>query len=57
MAYDNIQTSGSTHVKQHPDVPNKVRSGTFRIIYKLLNAKPEDMKLEPMLEQLKMPLT
>ena len=53
LAYDNINLSTSIFVEQTANTPNKVQSGTFPVIYKLLNAKPEDMKLEPMISRLK----
>ena len=53
LAYDNINLSTSIFVEQTANTPNKMQSGTFPVIYKLLNAKPEDMKLEPMISRLK----
>lgn len=51
--YDNLNTKGSTHVEQRTDAPNKVRSGTFGIIYEIPNARPEDMLLDPLIENFK----
>jgi hypothetical protein len=51
LAYDNINISTSIFVEQRPGAMNKVQSGTFAVIYKLLDARHEDMKLEPMLER------
>lgn len=51
--YDNFNTKGSIHIEQRTDAPNKVRSGTFSIIYELPNARPEDMVLDPLLENFK----
>lgn len=31
---------------------SKVQSGTFAVIYELLNACPEDMQIEPMIQNL-----
>jgi hypothetical protein len=53
LAYDNINLSTSIFVEQTANTPNKVQSGTFPVIYELLNAKLEDMKLEPMISRLK----
>ena len=53
LAYDNINLSTSIFVEQTANTPSKVQSGTFPLIYELLNAKPEDMKLEPMTLRLK----
>jgi hypothetical protein len=49
FAYDNINLSMSIFIKQTTNTPNRVQSGTFPVIYELLNAKLEDMKLEPMI--------
>ena len=53
LAYDNINLSTSIFVEQTANTPNKVQSGTFPLVYELLNAKPEDMNLEPMMLRLK----
>jgi hypothetical protein len=53
LAYDNINLSTSIFVEQTANTPNKVQSGTFPVIYELLNAKLEDMKLEPIISRLK----
>ena len=53
VAYNNINLSMSIFVEQTANTPNKVQSGTFPLIYKLMNAKLEDMKLEPILSHLK----
>jgi len=34
-------------------MPNKVQSGTFTVIYELLNARPEDMDIKSMLDNFK----
>ena len=59
LAYDNISISTSIFVEQRENMPSKVQSGTFPVIYELLNANPEHMKLEPMIARFKMssPLT
>jgi hypothetical protein len=51
LAYDNINISTSIFVEQRPGAMSKVQSGTFAVIYKLLDARREDMQLEPMLER------
>ncbi|KAF8895085.1 hypothetical protein BD779DRAFT_1608810 [Infundibulicybe gibba] len=48
IAYDNINMSTSIFVEQTPDMMNKVQSGTFAVLYELLDAAPEDMLLAPM---------
>ncbi|KIJ99839.1 hypothetical protein K443DRAFT_101532, partial [Laccaria amethystina LaAM-08-1] len=53
LTYDNINLSTSIFVEQTANTPNKVQSGTFPVIYELLNAKLEDMKLEPIISHLK----
>ena len=50
--YDNYNAKMSTHVEQRPDAPSKVQSGTFSVIYKLYNARLEDMLLQPMVNNL-----
>ena len=49
LTYDNINLSMSIFVEQTANTPNKVQSSTFLVIYELLNAKLEDMKLEPII--------
>ena len=51
LAYDNINISTSIFVEQRPGAMSKVQSGTFAVIYKLLDARREDMQLEPMLQR------
>lgn len=48
LAYDNVNVSSSIFVEQGPTMMSKVQSGTFGVIYELCNARPEDMKLEPL---------
>lgn len=52
LGYDNINISSSIYVEQGPNTMSKVQSGTFAVIYELLGAHPEDMKIQPMLENL-----
>lgn len=54
LAYDNINISTSIFVEQRENMPSKVQLGTFPVIYELLNANPEHMKLEPMIARFKM---
>ena len=53
LAYNNINISTSIFVEQKPGIPNKVQSGTFAVIYELLNARLEDMDIKPMLDNFK----
>ena len=53
FAYDNINISSSIYVEQAPNSMSKVQSGTFGVIYELLNAREEDMHIEPMVNKLK----
>lgn len=53
LAYDNINISTSIFVEQGPNTLSKVQSGTFAVIYELLNARPEHMQIEPMVENLR----
>jgi len=53
LAYDNINVSSSIFVEQAPNSMSKVQSGTFGVIYELLNAREEDMQIKPMVERLK----
>jgi hypothetical protein len=46
FTYDNLSLSSSIFVEQAPGAMSKVQSGTFAVLYELLNAKPEDMELE-----------
>jgi hypothetical protein len=52
LGYDNINISSSIYVEQGPNTMSKVQSGTFAVIYELLGARPEDMKIQPMVENL-----
>lgn len=51
LAYDNVNLSTSIYVEQCPNAMSKVQSGTMGVIYELLNTRPEDMKLQPMLDK------
>jgi hypothetical protein len=53
LAYDNINISSSIFVEQGPNTMSKVQSGTFTVIYELLNARAEDMDIEPLMENLR----
>ena len=53
LAYDNINISTSIFVEQVPGMPNKVQSGTFAVIYELLNANLGHMDIQPIVERLK----
>lgn len=53
LAYNNINILTSIFVEQKPGMPNKVQSGTFAVIYELLNTRPEDMDIKPMLDNFK----
>ena len=53
LAYDNINISSSIFVKQGPNTMSKVQSGTFAVVYELLNARVEDMDIKPMIERLR----
>ncbi|KAH9160733.1 hypothetical protein EDB89DRAFT_1885651 [Lactarius sanguifluus] len=52
FCYDNIQISTSIFVEQRGSSgPAKVTSGTFGVLYKVRNGRPEQMKLAPILER------
>ena len=53
LTYDNINISTSIFVEQGPNMMSKVQSGTFAVIYELHNAQPEDMQIQPMIENLR----
>jgi hypothetical protein len=52
LAYDNINISSSIYVEQGPNAMSKVQSGTFAVIYELLNARVEDMDIKPLVDNL-----
>ncbi|KAH9056765.1 hypothetical protein EDB87DRAFT_1566069 [Lactarius vividus] len=53
LAYNNINISSSIYVEQGPNTMSKVQSGTFGVIYKLLNARAEDMSIVPLVNNLR----
>jgi hypothetical protein len=53
LAYDNINISSSIFVEQGPNAMSKVQSGTFAVVYELLNARAEDMDIGPLVENLR----
>ncbi|KAH8979979.1 hypothetical protein EDB86DRAFT_3066941 [Lactarius hatsudake] len=53
LAYDNVNISSSIYVEQGPNTMSKVQSGTFGVIYELLNARAEDMSIEPLVDNLR----
>ncbi|KAH9169152.1 hypothetical protein EDB89DRAFT_1854788 [Lactarius sanguifluus] len=52
LAYDNVNISSSIYVEQGPNTMSKVQSGTFGMIYELLNARAEDMSIAPLVDNL-----
>ncbi|KAF8264320.1 hypothetical protein EI94DRAFT_1593629 [Lactarius quietus] len=55
LIYDNINISSSIFVEQGPNAMSKVQSGTFTVIYKLLNAHAEDMDISPVIKNIRCP--
>ncbi|KAH9006039.1 hypothetical protein EDB84DRAFT_1246116, partial [Lactarius hengduanensis] len=53
LAYDNINISSLIYVEQGPNAMSKVQSGTFAVIYELLNARAEDMDMKPLIKNLR----
>ena len=53
LAYDNINISSLIFVEQGPNTMSKVQSGTFAVVYELLNACVKDMIIKPMIERLR----
>ncbi|KAH9058017.1 hypothetical protein EDB83DRAFT_2506745 [Lactarius deliciosus] len=53
LAYDNINISSSIYVEQGPNAMSKVQSGTFAVIYELLNTRAEDMDMRPLIKNLR----
>jgi hypothetical protein len=53
LAYNNINISSSIFVEQGPNAMSKVQSGTFAVVYELLNACAEDMDIGPLVENLR----
>jgi hypothetical protein len=54
LVYNNINISSLIFIEQSPNSMSKVQSGTFAVIYKLLNACSEDMDIKPMLDNLRL---
>lgn len=52
LTYDNINISSSIFVEQGPNAMSKVQSGTFAVVYELLNARAEDMNIGPLVDNL-----
>jgi hypothetical protein len=52
LTYDNINISSSIFVEQGLNAMSKVQSGTFAVVYELLNACAEDMDIAPLVENL-----
>jgi hypothetical protein len=56
FCYDNVNLSTSIFVEQRGAgnfSPAKVTSGTFAVLYKVRNGKPEHMRLAPIIERFK----
>ncbi|KAF8221224.1 hypothetical protein L208DRAFT_1329384 [Tricholoma matsutake] len=51
--HDNINLTHSIFTEQTPNMPHKVQSGTFAVLYKLVGGRAEDMKLAPMILNLR----
>ncbi|KAF9002367.1 hypothetical protein BDQ17DRAFT_1409640 [Cyathus striatus] len=58
FCYDNLNISTSIHVEQRglSSTPGKVTSGTLGILYKIPNATPDTMALQPILERMRNPM-
>jgi hypothetical protein len=50
LCWDNFNIQTSIFVEQHPDMPTKVQSGTFAVLYKLQDVDPSQMALSPILD-------
>lgn len=53
LMYDNVNCSSSIYVEQAPGMMSKVQSGTFGVVYELPYAKPQDMEVQKILENIK----
>ena len=53
LAYDNVNISSSIFVEQGPNTMSKVQSGTLAVIYELAGACAEDMRILPMMTNLR----
>ncbi len=51
IGHDNLDLSSSIHVEQRSSAPAKVQSGTYAIMYKLLNSNPDALQLSPLLRR------
>ncbi len=51
LNYNNLNMETSIHVEQCEDGPAKVTSGTFTMWIELVNAKFEDLHIEPVQER------
>ncbi|KAG6835025.1 hypothetical protein H0H93_005508 [Arthromyces matolae] len=51
ISYDNVNVSTSIFVEQVPGALSKVQSGTFSVLYRLCNARREDMLAAPIIER------
>ncbi|KAF8995197.1 hypothetical protein BDQ17DRAFT_1545285 [Cyathus striatus] len=57
FCYDNLNISTSIHVERGlSSTPGKVTSGTLGILYKIPNATPDTMALQPILERMCNPM-
>ena len=52
LTYENINFTGSIYAEQTPHGMSKVQSGTFAVIDEMPNAHTDDMKVEPMVQNL-----
>ncbi|KAF8241151.1 hypothetical protein L208DRAFT_1229582 [Tricholoma matsutake] len=51
LQYDNYNQSTSIHPEQGPNAPNKVQSGTVGVLFEVLGANSEHMKISPIMER------
>ncbi|KAG6826102.1 hypothetical protein H0H92_001128 [Tricholoma furcatifolium] len=51
ISYNNVNISTSIFVEQVPGAISKVQSGTFSVLYRLHNARREDMLVTPIIER------
>ena len=51
IQYDNYNQSTSIHPEQGPNAPNKVQSGTVGVLFEVLGANPEHMKISSIMER------
>ena len=50
LTCNNVNFTGSIYTEQTPHGMSKVQSGTFAVIYEMSNACADDMKVEPMVQ-------